>query len=56
MSFDECIYPVLASGIDGSVNLIYQADYDVGTAVDGDHDFVENLVGSGYAGWGGLRR
>jgi len=44
MSFDECVFPVLASGIDGSMNLLYQADYDVGNAVDGDHDYLENRM------------
>ena len=30
------------------VNLIYQADYDIGTAVDGDHDYLENRITAFY--------
>lgn len=44
MSFDDCIFPSLANKIDGSFYLLYQADYDIGTAVDGDHDYVENRM------------
>jgi len=42
MSFDECIYPCFANVIDGNINLLYQADYDIGTAVDADHDYLNN--------------
>jgi hypothetical protein len=43
-SFDECIYPVLNKTINGEFHLLYQADYDVGTGLDGDHDYVDNRM------------
>lgn len=58
MSFDECIYPCLLSepetGFWEEVNLIYQADWDIGTAVDGDHDYVNNRIPTGLAIYGGV--
>ena len=42
--FDECIYPVIGQNIDGSAYILYQADYDPGTALDGDHGYVENRM------------
>jgi len=43
-SFDECIYPVMNKTIDGAFHVLYQADYDVGTGLDGDHDYVQNRM------------
>ena len=43
-SFDECIYPVMNKTMDGEFHLLYQADYDVGTGLDGDHDYVDNRM------------
>jgi hypothetical protein len=44
MSFDECIYPVLNKTTDVNFHLTYQADYDIGDAVDGDHDYLDNRI------------
>ena len=42
--FDECIYPVIGQNIDGSAYILYQADYDPGTALDEDHGYLENRM------------
>jgi hypothetical protein len=40
--FDESIYPVAYPAWDGSVHLLYNNDGAPGTALDGDHDYIEN--------------
>jgi len=43
--FDECIYPVVAQNMtDGYAHIIYNADFDPGTALDEDHEYVENRM------------
>lgn len=42
--FDECIYPVIGQNINGSAYILYQADYDPGTALDEDHGYLENRM------------
>ena len=40
--FDECVYPVFG-GVSGDYfHYIYNADSGPGTALDGDHDYMEN--------------
>jgi len=46
-SFDECIYPLMNKTIGGltdEFHILYQADYDVGTGLDGDHDYIDNRM------------
>jgi hypothetical protein len=43
-SFDECIHPVLNKNMNNEFHLIYNADYDVGTGLDGDHDYADNRI------------
>jgi hypothetical protein len=42
--FDESIYPVAFPTWDGAVNLIYNNDASPGTALDSDHDYMENYT------------
>jgi len=43
--FDECIYPVIGQNItNNSVNILYQADYIPGLALDEDHSYGENRM------------
>jgi hypothetical protein len=41
-SFDECIYPVYAKGVNESTHLIYNIDATPGLGLDADHPFQEN--------------
>lgn len=42
--FDECVYPVFG-GVNGdNFHLIYNVDAGPGTALDGDHDYIENRI------------
>ena len=41
--FDECIYPSIAQNMIGNnAHIMYNADFDPGTALDADHEYVEN--------------
>ncbi len=41
--FDECIYPSIAQNMTGIyANILYNADFDPGLALDADHEYVEN--------------
>jgi len=40
--YDECIYPVIGQNINGSAYILYQADFEPGTALDEDHGYIEN--------------
>ncbi|RLD59233.1 MAG: hypothetical protein DRJ05_06710 [Bacteroidetes bacterium] len=42
--FHECIYPVLAGSTDENVHMVYQFDELIGTAMDEDHEYVENSL------------
>ena len=42
--FDECIFPVLAHTSDDNIHYIYQADITMGTAIDDDHAYQENII------------
>lgn len=44
MTYDECLWPVLNKSLEDQYHLIYQADYDVGIALDNNHDYVENRI------------
>jgi len=41
--FHDCVYPMLGKSSDANIHYIYQADGDPGNALDGDHDYQENL-------------
>ena len=43
-SFDECIYPVYAKGVDESTHLIYNIDAGPGLGLDSDHPFQDNFT------------
>lgn len=43
-SFDECVWPVLNKSFEDEYHLMYQADYDVGIALDGDHEWLDNRI------------
>jgi len=40
----ECTWPVINKTLEGDYNLIYQEDYDPGTAVNGDHEYISNRI------------
>jgi hypothetical protein len=43
--FDECVYPELASTVDGFVHLVYQYDIDPGLCIEGGKDWpCENFI------------
>ncbi|MBN2172496.1 MAG: T9SS type A sorting domain-containing protein [Bacteroidales bacterium] len=42
--FDECIYPVVGSNIDGNIHLMYSFDGDIGLALDNDHAYHNNFI------------
>lgn len=42
--FDESIYPVFGGNSADNLYLMYQADGSPGTALDGDHDYIENRM------------
>jgi hypothetical protein len=42
--FDECVYPVFGGVTGEFFHYIYNADAGPGTALDGDHDYIENRV------------
>lgn len=42
--FDECIYPVLGGVYGDNFHFIYNIDAGPGTALDGDHDYIENKI------------
>lgn len=42
--FDECIYPVMSGNSNDRLHLIYNVDWEPGTAIDGDHPYQDNSV------------
>lgn len=42
--FDESIYPVAYPAWDDYVHVLYNNDGSPGTALDGDHDYIENRI------------
>ncbi len=41
--FDDCVYPMIGNNSDDNIHYIYQTDISPGNALDGDHDYQENI-------------